>query len=171
MQASTTTGNHAGQWRFLFDADCGFCQRCVSLTRRLRPSVAYIPNSQVDLAAEGLTHQDVQSASWLIGPQGQRYRGADGVGHLLSGADHLPAQVIGKLILTPGVLQLARLAYPFIAKNRGRLPGSNGTCGMNSPAKQQEQPASQHLPAALRTPHGPLVGKQRGGPRPLGHHS
>ena len=70
---------------FIFDGDCGFCQKWAAwLERRVGTTVRFLPFQTLDdLARFGLTVEDVQSASYLI-ESSDAYRGGRGIARALS---------------------------------------------------------------------------------------
>jgi predicted DCC family thiol-disulfide oxidoreductase YuxK len=107
---------------FIFDGDCGFCQRWAAwLERRVGTTVRFLPFQTLDdLARFGLTVEDVQSASYLI-ESSDAYRGGRGIARALThsrGAWRL----VGRLLDLPVVRPASAIAYCLIARNRHRLP-------------------------------------------------
>jgi predicted DCC family thiol-disulfide oxidoreductase YuxK len=39
-------------------------------------------------------------------------------------------RLIGRLVLVPGVIRVARVAYRWIARNRHRMPGGSAACAV-----------------------------------------
>ncbi|MEM7092456.1 MAG: DCC1-like thiol-disulfide oxidoreductase family protein [Actinomycetota bacterium] len=112
----------------IYDGDCGFCTSTAQwYGRRAGPAASIEMWQALDLDAFGLTADDTSTAVW--------FRDADG--ELTSGADACAAamqavpsawRVTGHVLALPGVIHLARLIYPFIAKHRHRLPGGTPAC-------------------------------------------
>lgn len=118
-------------WIFLFDADCGFCQRCVEVAKKVRPDITYIPNYEVDLEEYGLTQSDIDNASWYIRADKQvKLGGSAGIAALMAGSSLLPWRIAGIILQAPVIRTVIRPVYRLIADNRGRMPGSDGTCGL-----------------------------------------
>ncbi|WP_026118895.1 thiol-disulfide oxidoreductase DCC family protein [Nocardiopsis ganjiahuensis] len=123
----------SGAGLFLYDRDCGFCQRAVGFAQnRLRTRTAFAAWQDVDLAAVGLTPEQTDEQAWLVSPDGSLLAGGDAVAGVLLGAG-LPARVLGRIMLLPGVRVLNRAAYRVVAANRYRLPGGTAACALPSP--------------------------------------
>ncbi|WP_051072951.1 thiol-disulfide oxidoreductase DCC family protein [Nocardiopsis valliformis] len=117
---------------FLYDRDCGFCQRAVGFAReRLRTRTAFAAWQDVDLDALGLTPEQTDERAWVVYPDGRRLAGGDAVAGVLLAAG-FPAEVLGRLMLLPGARLLSRAAYRVVAANRYRLPGGTAACALPS---------------------------------------
>jgi predicted DCC family thiol-disulfide oxidoreductase YuxK len=113
----------------VYDGDCAFCTRCVRwLERRLPRQPRVIAWQVADLPALGLTPEECTDAlQWV---EGDRHAaGADGIARLLvwTGGGW---RLIGRLVLVPGVIRVARVAYRWIARNRHRMPGGSAACAV-----------------------------------------
>ncbi len=108
---------------FLYDGECGFCQRWVDwLDGKTRDRIEFVPSqSIVDLARFGLTDEDVRTASYWIDPDGRPHGGNHSIAHALQQGDGI-WRAIGVVLELPGVRALAAAAYRAIARNRHRLP-------------------------------------------------
>jgi predicted DCC family thiol-disulfide oxidoreductase YuxK len=123
----------------VYDGDCAFCTRCVRwMERRLPRQPRVIAWQVADLPALGLSVQDCTDAvQWVDG--GRRYAGADAAALVLVWEGG-PWRVLGRLMLLPGVIHLARLVYRWIARNRDRMPGGTAACAV--PQKKDADPAA-----------------------------
>jgi predicted DCC family thiol-disulfide oxidoreductase YuxK len=116
----------------VFDGDCGFCTASVHLLESwCRPDVQFVPWQMLDLAAHGLTEQQVSTAvQWLPTSSDAPIRsGAAAVARVLL-RSRWPWRPIGALMLVPPVSWLAAGAYHVISANRYRLPGSTPACAV-----------------------------------------
>lgn len=108
---------------FLYDGECGFCQRWMRwLARRVRDRIEFVPSQSIeDLAGLGLTDEDVRTASYWVDEDGVAHRGNSSIAHVLQhgrGLWHL----VGIVLELPVVRSAAAAAYRVIARNRHRLP-------------------------------------------------
>ncbi|HSL57277.1 MAG TPA: DUF393 domain-containing protein [Acidimicrobiales bacterium] len=126
MPASTPT--------LVYDGDCGFCTASARwIGRRLRAGVRVTPWQDLpDLAAVGLTVDDVTRAAWWLDEQGHRHEGHLAVGRSLMAARGL-WPVVGRLLVTAPVRWLAAPAYRLVARYRYRLPGATAACRVDAP--------------------------------------
>ncbi|WP_049574839.1 thiol-disulfide oxidoreductase DCC family protein [Nocardiopsis sp. SBT366] len=125
---------------FLYDRDCGFCQRAVAFARdRLRTRTSFAAWQDSDLPALGLSPEETDAQAWLVHRDGQRLAGGDAIAGVLLGAG-FPARTLGRFLLLPGVRVLNRAAYRVVAANRHRLPGGTATCALPSPRGRTTPP-------------------------------
>lgn len=108
---------------FLYDGECGFCQKWMQwLARRVRDRIEFIPSQSIeDLAALGLTREDVRTASYWVDEDGVAHRGHSSIAHALQHADG-PWRLVGVALELPLIRVVAAAAYRVIARNRHRLP-------------------------------------------------
>lgn len=112
----------------VYDGDCGFCVRCVRLTRRwIRPDADAVAWQRADLAALGVTAERAAHEVLWVTPSGTVHGGARAVADLLmrAGGGWAP---LGAVLTLPGVRRAAHLAYRAVADHRGRLPGGTAAC-------------------------------------------
>lgn len=107
----------------VYDGACPFCQAQVERIRRWAPQGAfeYVPRQQEGLEARFpiLAQQDFETGMRLIGTGGGVAVGADAVYEI---SKRLPAtRWLSWLYRVPGIHQIARAAYDWIARNRYRL--------------------------------------------------
>lgn len=101
----------------LYDADCGFCRRVLRrYARFLRRDVRALPLQEYASPDARLSQEELQKAITLVLDNGLVYSGAEAIARAIGG----PARIY----FVPGIRQLADLAYGWVARNRGRLPGS-----------------------------------------------
>jgi predicted DCC family thiol-disulfide oxidoreductase YuxK len=137
MGHTTNMDGRSGAGLFLYDRDCGFCQRAVGFARdRLRTRTSFAAWQDVDLAAVGLTPEQADEQAWVVYPNGHLRSGGDAVAGVLMGAGP-PARILGRLMLLPGARLLNRTAYRAVAANRHRLPGGSTACAMPAPPQNR----------------------------------
>ncbi|WP_211250989.1 thiol-disulfide oxidoreductase DCC family protein [Phycicoccus jejuensis] len=116
----------------LFDGDCAFCSSSVRLLLRLRRSpadYAVEPWQQVDLGPLGVTEQACTEAVQWVAADGRVSSAQDAVARALL-ASRPWVRPLGALVLVPGVRQVARAIYFWVARNRHRLPGGTPACSV-----------------------------------------
>ncbi|MEV2278659.1 DCC1-like thiol-disulfide oxidoreductase family protein [Nocardiopsis sp. NPDC049922] len=120
-----------GAGTFLYDRDCGFCQRAVAFGRdRVRTRTAFVAWQEFDLAAVGLTPEQADREAWIVYPDGRHFAGGDAVAEALVHGRFL-ARPLGRLLRLPLVRALNRAAYRWVAANRYRLPGGTAACSID----------------------------------------
>ncbi len=116
----------------VFDGDCAFCTSSAEWIRaRLPAAVRVEPWQQLDIAALGLTEQNVTTAAYWIDDRGRRHRGHRAIGKSLVAAGGA-WRLLGTLLLVPPFSWVAALSYLLVAKNRHRLPGGTPACKLPS---------------------------------------
>lgn len=78
------------------------------------------------LRATGVPEERARRALYLVAPDGRRWSGAEAVART---ALLLPGRwwsVLGRLLLLPGLRQLAEVGYRWVARNRGPLARLTG---------------------------------------------
>jgi predicted DCC family thiol-disulfide oxidoreductase YuxK len=115
----------------VYDGDCSFCTSCAHwLTAHWEEPQHAVPwqhLSSEELAALGLTQDDVRSFAWWIDDAGRRSRGHMAIAHALRAAPGWPS-VAGRVLLVPPFRWVAAGAYPPVARWRHRLPGGTPAC-------------------------------------------
>lgn len=108
---------------FLFDGDCGFCNRWASwVQRRLPTGATFVAYQDVDdLNAYGLTADDVETASYWVDREGTPHRGARSFAHALRQGTG-PWAILGAVLDAPVIGGIADRIYPVVGRNRHRLP-------------------------------------------------
>ncbi|TVQ52210.1 MAG: DUF393 domain-containing protein [Phycisphaerales bacterium] len=107
----------------VFDGTCGFCQNQVARIQRWdrADQFAYVSSHEPNLLEHypQLAGEDLEAGMRLIEPSGALSAGADAV-HAI--ARRLPRfKWIAWLYRVPGVKQIARLIYGWIARRRHKL--------------------------------------------------
>ena len=111
----------------IYDGDCGFCTQMARwLGGHLPERFVVTPWQGLDLAAFGLTEQDVSTAAYWVDEDGA-HRGSTGIARCLV-AMGKPWSIAGCAMAVPPLSWLARGVYRLIANNRYRLPGSTDAC-------------------------------------------
>lgn len=112
----------------IYDGDCQLCSRLARFTGRYlraRPDdYAIVAWQAADLDAYGLTAQQCQAAAQWVDSRSRVHSGAQALAHALCTSRHI-ARPAGWLLRTPGIRQLAAVAYRVVATNRHRLGDSN----------------------------------------------
>ncbi len=118
----------------IYDGDCGFCTQSASWLKKLigtPTDVRVEPWQSLDLAAFGLTEDDVTSAAYWAADDGTLFRGHNGIAMALRAAGR-PWSLVGRSMAVPPISWLAGATYSLVAKNRYRLPGSTDACKLPS---------------------------------------
>ena len=113
---------------FLYDADCGVCDRGVARIRaRVRPSVDLLPYQSVDLARLGVTEAECLDGPVLVHEDGTHVVGPPAVAGMLRTAG-APFRSIGSVMSLPIVSAALGRLGPIAYRNRYRLPGAGDSC-------------------------------------------
>lgn len=110
----------------VYDADCGFCTRSATWLAG-RGTVRVDPWQGRDLAALGLTEEDVSSRAYWVDGETVVAGGAEAISHALTARGGLWGPS-GRLLRTRLVAPVAARSYRTIARHRHRLPGGDGSC-------------------------------------------
>ncbi len=106
----------------IFDGDCGFCTATARwVERRLSDDYQVVASQQDDLAALGLTDDDVARSAWWIDPDGTRFDEHRCIAKCLR-AMRAPWPALGRLLTLGPISPLAGWTYRLVAGNRYRLP-------------------------------------------------
>jgi len=108
----------------IFDGTCGFCTRSARLAVERAPAghVRAEPNQALGLIDRyGLTREDVDRFVWVIGPAGERWRGAAAISRTLRAMGG-GWRLLGWLAALPG----AGLAYRVLARSRSVISAAWG---------------------------------------------
>ena len=107
----------------VFDGECGFCRRSVRvMSERIRRHPVALPWQSLDLHIFGLTEEQCSTAVQYVDGKKRVHGGADAVAHVLVDAG-LPWSVPGRVMLVPGIVNICRAAYRWVAANRTRFRG------------------------------------------------
>ena len=113
--------------RLAYDDDCGFCT--ASARWLAARGGAVVPWQSLDLAAVGLTEEQVRAEAWWVVGERPVAGGAAAVAAGLRDCGP-PWSLAGRLLQLPLARTVARPAYRWVARNRFRLPGGSGACRM-----------------------------------------
>ena len=113
----------------VYDGDCAFCTTSARwLAKRLPDDTEVVPWQQLDdLAALGLSQEDVQREAWWIDADGRAHGGHLAVGRSLIAAGGA-WRLAGWLLVVPPTSLVARVVYRLVARMRHRLPGGDQSC-------------------------------------------
>ena len=111
----------------LYDGDCGFCQRCAGLARRVARRTTVAAFQDVDIAAFGLTPEECAEALRYVDAAGATYRGHVAVDAFLRDSGSWWRWLRWPLHV-PGTQRLWSRLYDLVARNRTRLPGGTPQC-------------------------------------------
>lgn len=120
----------------VFDGGCGFCTWCVRAAERyVGASLDYRPYQRANLEHLGVTREQAEQAVLVI--EGVDVKsGASAVAAILR-AGHVPWPWLGAIIDAPGVRVFADRGYQFVARHRGKLPGSAPALTADPPPEEQ----------------------------------
>lgn len=114
----------------IYDGDCGICNQSADWARAHLPAgTEIVPWQSIgDLAALGLTVDDVQTAAYWVESDGTLRRGEAAIAAALREAGG-GWRVAGKTIDSRLVRPVARRVYYWVATNRQRL-SRDGACAV-----------------------------------------
>ena len=109
----------------VYDGECNFCIAQIERIRQMdsKNQFEYLPRQDpsADKRFPVLQSIDFNTGMRLIMPAGTNYAGADAIYQI---ARRLPGiNIIAWLYCVPGINQIAKAVYAWVAKNRGRLSG------------------------------------------------
>ena len=119
----------------IYDMDCGFCTRSAKWIEGhwsgdTRPQL--VGGQMLDdatLDAHGITRERLAAeAVWV--ERGDVRGGADAIAASMTAATGW-VHLLGVLISLPGMAQLGRLVYPYVAKHRHQMPGGTDACKLD----------------------------------------
>ena len=111
----------------VYDADCGFCTRSAHWLDE-----APIAWHTLDLDALHVTQGEADANAGYLEDGKITDLGADAIIAALR-AKRGSGRLLGLLMATPGIRQIAHLVYPRIAANRHRMPGGTAACKIEPP--------------------------------------
>jgi predicted DCC family thiol-disulfide oxidoreductase YuxK len=114
----------------IYDGDCGICNQSADWARAHLPvGSEIVPWQSIDdLAALGLTVDDVQTAAYWVDDDGTLHRGEAAIALALQEAGG-GWRIVGKALGSRLVRPVARRAYYWVAANRHRL-SRQGACAV-----------------------------------------
>jgi predicted DCC family thiol-disulfide oxidoreductase YuxK len=113
----------------IYDGDCGFCQWSLRWALRLGITCEHHPAHAVDLAALGLSDEDVLEAAWYVEGD-RRLRGHEAIAAALRTARRAPVRWLGAVVGSRLLRPVAVPIYAWVSRNRHRLPGATDACAL-----------------------------------------
>jgi len=113
----------------VFDGDCGFCTSFTRLLERIGIGADIVAWQVANLDELGISETQAAEAVCWIGTDGTVQTGHEAIGAALGTAGR-GWRVAGRVILLPGVSDLAARGYRLVARNRHRLPGGTPACAI-----------------------------------------
>jgi predicted DCC family thiol-disulfide oxidoreductase YuxK len=107
----------------VYDGDCGFCERSVTMLAALAPDVALVPSASLSQACRdelGLDSAQLANALHVVPAAGAVLAGADAVNFFLLRNRWLRA-LVGAACRVPFLIRAERAAYAFIARHRASI--------------------------------------------------
>lgn len=121
----------------VFDGDCAFCTTAADWAQRRfthnERAHAWQLIGDDCLDVLGLSHDDVASAAWWIGRDGNRSRGHRAAGRALQAIGGT-WRLLGWLALMPPTSLIAAGIYRVVVRWRYRLPGGTPACRIDGSA-------------------------------------
>lgn len=112
----------------IYDGDCGFCSRSVEYARiRVAPNLVYLASQKVNLEDYGLTKEDCEKALQFVTSDSQVVAAEKAVIQILK-QGNFACKLLGTVMSLPIVNLISKLGYRFVARNRGKVSGSTGSC-------------------------------------------
>jgi predicted DCC family thiol-disulfide oxidoreductase YuxK len=115
----------------LFDGDCGFCTRSAGWLSRLGIDAEVIAWQLADVELYGIGADQAMTAVQWVDVDGWVRQGHEAIAAAL-GQGGFALQMLGKLMVLPGINRLSAQAYRLVAKYRYRLPGGTPACAARS---------------------------------------
>jgi predicted DCC family thiol-disulfide oxidoreductase YuxK len=121
----------------VYDGDCAFCSSCARFVKRWIPTGAAVEAWQlIDVESVGLTVPECDAAvQWVTSPT-HHTSGPMAIADLLS-ASRPWWRVVGRLLGSHPVSQVAWPVYNWASRHRDRLPGGTATCAL--PRAERDQ--------------------------------
>jgi predicted DCC family thiol-disulfide oxidoreductase YuxK len=117
----------------VYDADCGFCTRAAKWAERhLRDGGRVAASYTLDQETVGLTQAQLDEQAWWLDEDGSQLGGHEAIAAAMKDCGQ-PYRAAGIVLGSRPLRPIARRAYALTARNRHRLPGSDGTCGLDAP--------------------------------------
>ena len=123
----------------VYDADCGFCTRSAEFLGR-RSDCEITPWQSLDLAAAGLTEDDVRTAAYWVENGRTPRRGARAIAAALRSCRGVVYRLLGRLIDLAPVRPLAAWVYGLVARYRYHLPGASSSSASRLPGATSAWP-------------------------------
>ncbi|MFT4008787.1 MAG: DCC1-like thiol-disulfide oxidoreductase family protein [Nocardioidaceae bacterium] len=113
----------------LYDADCGFCTRAVSLAPRLRLTAEVAPIQATDLVALGIDPERAEREMPAVADGAVHYGHEAIAAGLLTGP--APVRLAGRIVGARPLRWLFGSLYRWVAAHRHSLPGGTATCQLD----------------------------------------
>lgn len=114
----------------VYDADCGFCTRVATWAERhLRDGSRVAASYTLDQEAVGLSQAQLDEQAWWLDDDGSQLGGHEAIAAAMKECGQ-PYAAAGTVLAARPLRPLARRLYALVARNRHKLPGSDGTCGL-----------------------------------------
>lgn len=108
---------------FIYDGDCGVCQRFVRfLGRGSRGSILFEPFQSLELARYGVSEVEASNSAFFVA-ETKVYSKSDAIAMALKEQRSYLLQVIGMVLHVRPIRPLARMGYTVFARNRNLWPG------------------------------------------------
>jgi predicted DCC family thiol-disulfide oxidoreductase YuxK len=105
----------------IYDGDCGFCKRSLAWGQRnLTAFPRAIPSTSVEARQAGLTQSQLEESIWIIGIS-KPLAAAKAAAFILKLQPNVLWRALGLLISIWPISTIAKAAYFWVARNRGRL--------------------------------------------------
>jgi len=105
----------------IYDGDCGFCRRSLAWGQRnLTAFPRAIPSSSTEARQAGLSQAQLEESIWIIGLD-KPLAAADAAAFILKLQPNVLWRALGLLMSIWPISIIARAAYFWVARNRGRL--------------------------------------------------
>lgn len=113
---------------FLYDADCGFCEKGTQrMRRRLNPPIDIVAYQTADLDALGVTVEECLISPVFIRTDGSHVIGAGSMLSVFATANPVGRAIAGFLGSRMMLPRMERFFTVFY-RNRHRLPGGDAAC-------------------------------------------
>jgi predicted DCC family thiol-disulfide oxidoreductase YuxK len=109
-----------GRLTLVYDGECEFCTRLARWVERRdrRERISVRPNQEPGLIESlGLSHEEVDRASWVVEPGGRKFEGAAGISRVLRELGG-GWSVLGSLYLVPPLAWVEDRYYGRVARRR-----------------------------------------------------
>lgn len=123
-------GGDESRGRLIYDMDCGFCTRSARWLAGRRPERVELVAWQAvpDLAALGLTQDDVQRRAYWEDSTGTLHGGSQAIAMAMVARGGPITAALGRLIASPVLSPVAARVYRWVAEHRHQMPGSTDSC-------------------------------------------
>lgn len=120
---------------FIFDPDCGFCNRYVGFVSSFPPfiqSVRPVPYNQANLVGLGLTEEQCQQAAHWVSGLRTVSMGSDAIAESLIATRSPILSIIGRIIRARVLRPFFQAGYRWVARHRALMPGGSYQCDVHS---------------------------------------